>query len=295
MRVTSDMMAANSLRRLSTRLATYEKTQTRLSTGRRFQVASEDVSGSVRAQSLRAGMRVREQEARNAADAKSWLDIADAQLQGAVESLQRVRELAVRGANFHAGGEGDALAAEVDALKAELLSVANFSYRGRPLFAGHAEGPAVDPGAGYTYNGDQGAIERRVGEHDLVPVNVTADVVFGFGRPDGQNLFQSLDDLSAALRAGDQDTVAALITRLDEGRDDITGALAQIGSRTNWVESALHRSESTLHAMRVELAEIQDVDIAEAIMDLQVQEVAYQATLQAVARALPPSLASFLR
>ncbi len=38
-----------------------------------------------------------------------------------------------------------------------------------------------------------------------------------------------------------------------------------------------------------------DVDIAEAIMNLQIEEVAYQATLQAMARALPPSLASFLR
>lgn len=35
--------------------------------------------------------------------------------------------------------------------------------------------------------------------------------------------------------------------------------------------------------------------MAEAVMELQMQEVAYEAVLGAMARALPPSLASFLR
>ena len=37
------------------------------------------------------------------------------------------------------------------------------------------------------------------------------------------------------------------------------------------------------------------MDVAEAIMDLQVEEVAYQATLQALGRSLPDTLVSFLR
>lgn len=296
MRVTTEMMATNSLRRLSSRLASYERAQTQIATGRRFELASEDVGASVRAQSLRAGMRAREQEARNAADARSWLDIADAQLQGAVEGIQRVRELAVRGATTLSAEEGAALAAEVEGVKAELLGIANFSYRNRPLFAGTAAGPAVTEAGGvYGYNGDAGAIERRVGEHDVVQVNISAARAFGFDRGAGQDVFSQLDALATALRAGDSATVGSMLPALDGGRDDLTTALATVGTRTNWVDSALARSDSTLQAMRVELSQVQDVDIAEAIMDLQIQEVAYQATLQAVARALPPSLASFLR
>jgi flagellar hook-associated protein 3 FlgL len=295
MRVTSEAMAASSLRRLSSRLAAYERTQTRLATGRRFEVASEDVGGSVRAQALRAAMRVREQELRNAADARSWLDIADAHLQGAVEGVQRARELAVRGAGVSAD-EGAALAAEVDAIAAELLSIANATYRGRPLFAGLAEGPAVAVTGGvHAYGGDLGAVERRIGEREVVAVNVTAQEAFGFAHGPGQDVFAVLRELADALRSGDRDAISSSLPALDRAREDLTGALASVGSRTNRVEAAVQRSEATLQSQRVELSEIADVDIAEAIMELQVQEVAYQATLQAVARALPPSLASFLR
>ncbi len=89
--------------------------------------------------------------------------------------------------------------------------------------------------------------------------------------------------------------ISAGITKLDLARFDLTESLAAVGSRRNRIDAALARSENAMFALRVELAEVEDIDIAEAIMNLQVEEVAYQATLQAMACALPPSLASFLR
>jgi len=43
------------------------------------------------------------------------------------------------------------------------------------------------------------------------------------------------------------------------------------------------------------LSDIEDIDLAESVMDLQLQEVSYQAALQASSRALSPSLVDFLR
>jgi hypothetical protein len=40
---------------------------------------------------------------------------------------------------------------------------------------------------------------------------------------------------------------------------------------------------------------IEDLDIAEGLMELHLQQVGYEATLQTLGRALPPSLAAFLR
>lgn len=295
MRVTSEMMHANSMSRLSTRLAAYERTHIQMATGRRFQVASEDVGASVRAHSVRAGMKAREQELRNITDAISWLDIADSQLQGAVSILQRVRELAVRGSTSLSVEESQALASEVYELRDSLVTVANFSYRGRPLFAGTSGGPAVTFGAGWSYTGNDGQIQRRVAEQDVVAVNVTAEAAFGFARGAGQDLFSRLDALGAALEAGDGAAVKSLLPALDTGLDDLTAALSTIGARTNRIESSATRTEDTLAALRSELSELEDIDLAEATMNLRIQEVAYQATLQAVAKALPPSLASFLR
>jgi flagellar hook-associated protein 3 FlgL len=47
--------------------------------------------------------------------------------------------------------------------------------------------------------------------------------------------------------------------------------------------------------LKGELSKVEDIDMAAAIMELQTQEVAYQATLGALSRVLQPSLVDFLR
>ncbi len=84
----------------------------------------------------------------------------------------------------------------------------------------------------------------------------------------GGDAFSMLDELIAEVRAGNSANVAAAVARTG-------GTQPRIGAAAN--------------------REVEDVDMAEAVMELQVQEVAYSATLQALARALPSSLVSFLR
>lgn len=295
MRITSQMVVANSLRRLSSRLERYEQAQSRLATGQRMLTPSDDPAGAGRALSLRATQRSRQQEARNAADAHNLLALADSQLQAGVERLHRVRELAVRGASTLDATERAALAEEIRTVQDELVSIANARHRDRPLFAGYRDVAAVAKVDGtWTYQGDDGVVTRRVGEQDLVPVSVTAGEVFGFGAAGG-DLFTLLDDVVAALTAGDADALSAHLGGIDTARQRINDAQARIGASANWVESAQRRTQDALLAIRGQLAQVEDVDIAEAIMDLQTQEVAYEATLQGLARALPPTLASFLR
>jgi flagellar hook-associated protein 3 FlgL len=47
--------------------------------------------------------------------------------------------------------------------------------------------------------------------------------------------------------------------------------------------------------MKQNLSSIEDADIAEVMVNLQAQQVAYQAALQATAKAIQPSLTDFLR
>ena len=300
MRVTSEMMVTSSLRRLNGRLQRYEEIQAQLATGKRSAAPSDDPGAAARALSLRASQRTREQEARNAADARSWLDIADSQLQAGVTRLQRARDLAVRAATEIDATEAGALARELRAIQDELVSIANFQHRGRPIFAGSQATPPIastgePPGRVWTTSNDDGAVLRRVGEDDVVQVNVTADAVLGFRPGDGGDVLSDLDDLITALETGDTAAVSAGLERLDAARTRFNDALATIGTATNRVDSAERRSADALHAVRVELSEVEDADLAETVVALQVQQTAYQATLQAMARALPPSLASFLR
>lgn len=53
--------------------------------------------------------------------------------------------------------------------------------------------------------------------------------------------------------------------------------------------------DSTVEPVLGGFAGAEEVDVVEAITDLQVEEVAYQTTLQAVGHPLPETLVSFLR
>ncbi len=295
MRITNEMMVANSLRRLSTRLGRYERAQSQLATGRRILTPSDDPAGAGRGLALRASQRSREQEARNAADAQSRLQMTDSQLGAAVERLHRVNELTVAGASSLTASERKAIATEVAAVREELRAIANARHRGAPLFAGYADpGEVVAPDG--SYRGDAGAIERRIGETDVVKVNVTAAEVFGLD-PAGTapNVFRLLDEMVGYLDAGDEAGMAGALGRLEQVQTQIGRAQAVVGAAMNRVESAQRRGEDALLTLRSELAQVEDVDLAEAAMELQTQEVAYEATLAAMGRALPPSLVTFLR
>lgn len=303
MRVTNEMMVNSSLKRLSTRMESYERAQAQLATGKKLRTPSDDPAGANRALGLRAAMRTREQEARNANDAQAWLGLADSQLQGGVNRLTRGRELAVAAANSMDPGAREAAALEVENVRDELLAIANFKNRGRPLFAGFSSGDAVAQNPTtpptYAYGGDRGRLERRVGDSETVAVNVTADDVFGFtaaaADPAKKNTFQALTDLAAQIRAGDSAAISASIASVDEALGHMTNGLSVVGVTANRVESAAQRSAENLLTLRGQLAEVEDTDLAEAVMELQIQETAYQATLQALGRSLPTTLAAFLR
>lgn len=305
MRITSETMVMRSLDRLQSRLSKYERSQSELATGRRILQPSDDPAGARRSMSLRSSLRAREQEVRNASDAIGWLGTADSQLQAATQRLQRARDLATRGATQSDPGERRALAAEIREITAELAEIANTQYTGRPLFGGFTDGPAVErqPDGTWLARGGVDRITRRLSESGtgeeagLVRVNVTAQEWLGFAADGtgGGDLLSALERLATDIETGDQAAVSGSIATLDTGLGRIGDSLAQIGAATNRAESARARAESLALTTRTELSDVEDVDIAKGVMNLQVQEIAYEATLQAIGRALPPSLGSFLR
>lgn len=295
MRVTSQMMVGQSMRRLSSRLNQFEQAQSRLATGKRMLVPSDDPSGANRAYTLRTAHAAREQEARNAADAEGWLNVADSQLQAVVERLHRARALTVTAVNPGSPAEREAIATELAAIKQELVGIANSSHRGRQLFAGHHDGPAVAATGAAAYLGDGGKITRKVGDQDHVQVNVTAKEVFWYGADPADNAFDLLERLQGLVRSADSSRLSTELDVVDAALAKIGDQQAQLGAASNHLESAQRRGMDAQYAIRGELSKVEDVEFEEAIMELQTQDVAYQATLQALARALPPSLANFLR
>ncbi len=294
MRVTHLGAHQSALTRINSRLSEYAATQERLATGKRMKRPSDDPIGMNRALELRASLRAREQEGRNAADGKMWMDLADSKLQDVVAQLQRARELAVRGATYTGPQERDAIAQEIGQLREDIVALANGTHQGRGLFSGFSSGDAVEKVAGtWTYVGDNGQINRRVSENEVVTINITADVAFGFTA--GKDVFTVLDELEAALYADDTPAVETALADVDNSLQTVLGGLGIIGARANQVETAMARNADDMITLTQQLSSLEDVDIAEAVMELQLQQTAYEAALAAFAQSSQTSLVDFLR
>ena len=306
MRITSEVMVTRSIERLHNRLAAYERSQSELGTGKRILKPSDDPAGARRAMGLQGSMKAREQDLRNISDGLGWLNAADSQLQSANNRVARARELAVRGAAPAGPTERNALATEIREIADEIRAIANHRHLGRPIFGGFTDGDAVafdadaNGGVGaWVSNGDNDEVRRRVSDSETVRVNVTAAEWMGFqdadGNPTGQDLVTTLYALADEVQSGPESVVSARLADLDAAMNRIGDALAAIGSATNRVDSAKARAEDLSLTLRTELSEVQDIDMAQGLMELQIQEVGYEATLSALAKALPPSLVAFLR
>ncbi|KAA1417721.1 flagellar hook-associated protein 3 [Nocardioides humilatus] len=292
-RVTHRMLSQTSLDYLQLGLGRLAKVQEQLSTGRVLNRPSDDPTSVTAAMRVRASMAEQEQYSRNAQDGVGWLGQVDTTLSNATDAVRRARDLALQGANTAAVGQTarEALAIEVEDIRAGLVATANSTYLGRPVFGGITAGSRAYDDTG-TYIGVPGDVTRRVADGVTVQVDVDGRDVFGDG---AASVFAELDDLATALRAGDGVTIRSSINDLAARLDTVVSARTAAGTRYARIETADATSVSMRQSLAATLSTLENTDLAQAAVDLQLQEVAYQAALAATSRVLQPSLIDFLR
>jgi len=291
-RITQRMSVATSVAALQAGMGRLARSQEKLSTGRTINRPSDSPTGTNDAMRLRAELAAKAQYTRNAEDGQSWLGNADSTLTSMLDEVRVARNLVVQGASTGSADQDarEALARQVTQIRDGLLSEANTQHLGRPLFGGTTANTAAYDATG-TYVGDGGDVSRTIGKGISLPVNVTGPQAFSSGSDD---LFGVLDDVIDQLRT-DPASLGTSLDRLDAVSGSMRTALADVGARENRVDTALSTLSSTTLDTRSALSGVEDVDIASATMDLQMQEVAYQASLAATARVIQPSLVDFLR
>lgn len=292
-RVTQTMMSRHSVDSLQTSLSRLARLQEQLSTGRVLNRPSDSPTDTTSAMRIRSSLADVTQYGRNAEDGNGWLSTLDAAMTSATGQLLRARDLALQGANEGVAGPAvrEALAAEVDQIRNGLISTANSDYLGRPVFGGVTAGPVAYDDTG-TYVGTPGAVNRTIGEGASVRVDVDGTTAFG---PTGSSVFDHLADLATALRANDQATISASIDALDADRVRVTTTQTDVGSRQNRIETAIQASADGVLRLKNSLSQVENADLPKTLVDLRMQEVAYQAALGATARVMQPSLLDFLR
>ena len=143
-----------------------ELSMERLSTGKRINGASDDAAGVAIASRLTSEIRGTNQAIRNAMDGQALIDTAEGAHQEIENILQRMRELAVQGANdTNSTADRTALQAEMDALTSEIDRIAETtSWAGISLMDGSTQ-PAT--------NGFEFQVGSRTANEDTI--NTTID------------------------------------------------------------------------------------------------------------------------
>ncbi len=290
-RISNRMLVDVSLANLQDNVKKLTDLQDEASSLKRLRRPSDAPADVVSAMGLRADLNRNDQIARNIDDATAWLGTADNALQQSVTQLQQVNNLIVQARNASLDATSrSSIASQIDSIRAGLIGLANTQYAGRAIFAGTASGAAAYAQDG-TYVGISSPIERTVAPGQRIQVNVNGDEVFGTA---GNDLFTLLGQISDAVR-NDPTKLDSLSTSLSTATNTVQTALAEVGARFQRVSALQSQNSSDAVTMKKNLSDIEDADIAQVMMNLQTQQVAYQAALQATARAIQPSLADFLQ
>jgi flagellar hook-associated protein 3 FlgL len=115
-------------------------------------------------------------------------------------------------------------------------------------------------------------------------------------RVHGGSLFDMVIRLRDGMLRGDNEFIGSQgLAGMDLALGNVAVTIADIGSRQERAEMTWQRLNREIPNVTNMLARATSVDMAEAATELKMLQFAHQASLQAAARIIPPSLLDFLR
>ncbi|HHV46152.1 MAG TPA: flagellin [Tissierellia bacterium] len=233
MRINNNIPALNTHRMLGLTNSSLEKTLEKLSSGKRINKASDDVAGLAISQKMEAQIRGLKQASRNSLDGISLIQTAEGALNEIHEMLQRMRELAVQGANgiYTEGDDGElkAITDELEQLRDQIVKIGEETeFNKNPVLQG--EKISLQIGANS---------EQRI---EIVLPNISKLKI------ETPNPY--ISDFSKA------------ITRYDNAINQVSEYRSQLGAYQNRLEHTIRNLDNTAENLTSAKSRIEDADMA---------------------------------
>jgi len=287
-RITQRSITDTALRGLQGNLSRLQELQNQLSSGRRIGGPSDDPSGAASAMTFRSQRAQSEQHLRNIDHATGRLTATDDALTNMSDRLRAVREMMIQSRSGAMNADArSTLGSQITSVRSEVVDLYNSRYLDRPVFGGTTPGVnAVDPATG-AYLGNDAPIETRISRDALVRTDVKGTDVAADVLPD------LLNRIAANVAAGA--LTPADFDELDAAMSKVLQSLGDVGARAARVETTKAAVDASRLDLTSRISLNEDVDLPETIMNMQAQQVAYQAALGAAAKIQQTSLVDFLR
>ena len=262
------------------------------STGKRINSLSDDPVGLTQSLSIQSSLANIEQMQRNISYGNSWLNASESALTSVDNILSDTKALCVQMASGTTGADQRSAAAEtVQNNLEEIVSLANSDMDGNYIFSGSKTDtePFFDQEDGtYTYSGDNNPFTIKISKSASIEIGSDGQAVFG-------TVFTTLVDLKTALQNNDVSGIQDAIGKLDANFDDISGKISDIGSKMDRMQIKSNIFQDLNLSNTERLSNIEDADMAEAIMNVSAAQLTYQAALSSSAKVMSLTLVDYLK
>jgi flagellin-like hook-associated protein FlgL len=130
-----------------------------------------------------------------------------------------------------------------------------------------------------------------VSETEVLRVDTTGPEAFG---TPGDDLFAVVQRIAADVTTNPT-ALETHLADLDAIMNGMYKAVADVGARANRLDGLSQINADRSLALQSMLAETENIDLPNTIMQLEMQKVGYEAALAATAKAISPTLLDYLR
>jgi flagellin len=271
--VNTNVSSLNAQRHLGNNTNALSKSMEKLSSGFRINRAADDAAGLQLSETLRAQIRGSKKANDNVQDGINVLNIVDGAYGQITENLQRMRELAVQGANdTYASAQRSAIKAEISQLIEDINRIAAATeFNGKKLTNGSNTSFIIQLGPNDVASEDQLDLATAAGGSG--PFANATGAALGTNLATGN---VGVDSAASAILA---------LTTIDAALAEVGRRRGQIGSLSNRLEGAANNLSVSIENLASSESRIRNVDVAMESANLTRNQILQQASAAMLSQA----------
>ncbi|MDE8675400.1 flagellin [Priestia aryabhattai] len=259
MKINHNIAALNTYRQFNNANNAQSKSMEKLSSGLRINSASDDAAGLAISEKMRGQIRGLDQASRNSQDGISLIQTAEGALNETNDILQRMRELAVQGANdTNTADDRGEVQQELNQLMSEIDRISNDTqFNTQTLFAGSF------------------AATLQVG------ANSGQVITFSLSGMSSGALSLSAGNISV----GGNSLAGIAISSIDVAIKTVSSERSKLGALQNRLEHTINNLSTSSENLTAAESRVRDVDMAKEMMEQTKNSILSQASQAMLAQA----------
>lgn len=313
-RVSNNQMTNQILRNVQSQLSLQDRLFRQISSGKKVDKPSDDPIATGKIMNVKSQLQRNGEYQSTINMGNVWTNVTSTALNSAVDAWRRVEELTISAADGTKSADDlVAIAEELDQLLQHLVQVSNSENAGSYIFGGSdTKSPPFQAKinattgriSGVFYEGNVQERGMRSSQNNQVTVNVLGSSA---GDPNkkgtfidassGVNAFESLIELRDKLFDNDFIGISGsggYLEQVQKASRNLTSSQVRLGGAQETLDLDLNRLIQETADLESFLSEVSDVDIAEAIMQLNNVQNVYEAALAAGGRVMQTTLLKYI-